>query len=112
MKTFLEDMVDGAIEGAVTLGSAASGVTMAASWIGGCAAGFYEGYMTSKTGQPHCSLTLATASAASLAGMVLSGCQSYDTIGTFETEVIPSAIGCFSGPALCYLGGLVAGKVI
>ena len=112
MKTLLEDIVDGITEGATTLGSAVSAVTMVASWMGGCAAGLYEGYITSKTGQPHCSLTLAAASVSSLAGMALSSCQSYDSIETVDPEVIPNAIGCFSGPVLGYLGGLVAGKVL
>lgn len=112
MQTLLEDMVDGTIEGVVALGSAVSAVAMLASWMGACAAGAYEGYLTSKTGQPQYGLTLASASIASLAGMVLSSCQSYNTIETVDAEVIPNAAGCFSGPAIFYTGGLIAGKIL
>ncbi len=104
------EMLENILDGAANVGSAISTPIMLGTWLGACAMGAYEGYLTSKTGNVQGVPAASLAVGSYVSGIISSGCSEYEFTRNFEPEFALNAIGCFSLPAICYLGGLVAGK--
>jgi hypothetical protein len=106
------EMLENILDGAAKVGTALSTPIMLGTWLGACAMGAYEGYLTSKTGNIQGLPAASLAVGSFVSGIISSGCKEYEFTGNFEPEFAFNAIGCFSLPSVFYLGGLVAGKVM